>query len=265
MKKIRLGKRGLAFLIVGIAAYVYFLLTNIPAATVYALVEKQIGSNDLFVLQGLSGTIWSGRASQARIAQMNVGSLDWRLRLFPLLTGKLSLDISTTASNSRMQAGIETGLSGQTLAIDNMQGKLPVQALMPFFYGLPIAVDGEITTEIKHAEIERGEKLILDGKLVWQNAALTAPQAIKFGDLFLALRPDKNGSKILLSDQGGPLAAEGTAMIKPSGEYKLNIYLAARDKNDTNLSNALKLLGRTNSQGKVRVSRTGRLQGWAKK
>ena len=265
MKKIRLGKQGLAFLVVGFATYLYFLVTNIPAATVYALLEKQMGTNGMFVLQGLSGTIWSGQASQARISQLNVGSLDWRLRPFALLTGTLGLDIATSGNNSRMQASIETGLSGRTLSIDKLQGKLPVQSLMPFFYGLPIAVDGQINTELVHAELEPGEKLILDGKLVWQNAALTAPQALKFGDLFFALRPDKNGSKILLSDQGGPLAAEGTAMIKASGEYKLNIYLAARDKNDANLSNALKLLGRVNSQGKVLISRTGRLQGWAKK
>jgi len=265
MKKIRLGKRGLAFIIIGTAAYLYFLLANIPASTVYALVEKQMGHNEVLNLQGLSGTVWSGQAAQARIAKLNLGRLDWQLNLFPLLTGKLSLDVLTTGNDSRMQAGIKTGLSGRTLTINNMQGKLPVQLLMPFLYGLPIAVDGQIAAEIKHAEIEQGEKLSVEGKLVWQNAALTAPQAIKFGDLFLAIRPDKNGSKILLSDQGGPLAAEGTVMVKHSGEYKLNIYLAARDKNDAALNNALKLLGRTNSQGKVLVSRTGRLQGWAKK
>ena len=261
MKKFRMNKRWTGFILLGVVAYSYFMLVNFPASATYQYFVTPLDRGKKLNLQGLSGTLWSGQAAQAIIANLNFGKLNWDVKLFSLLTGKLGLDLLTVGTDSRIKGSVKAGLD-QTLYLDELDGKIPAQMLMPLFYGFPIAIAGQLTADIKHAEIKQGERIDIEGNMVWYRAALTAPQAVELGDLFVAMRPDKNGTKLLLSDQGGPLTLDGTIQVKHNGQYKLNIYLGTRDKNQRILSNGLKMLGRTNPQGKVLVSRTGKLRNW---
>ena len=261
MKQFKYNKRWTGFILIGVAAYVYFMLANFPAAAAYQYFIAPLDRGRQLKLQGLSGTLWQGQAAQARIASLNFGKLNWELKLLSLFTGKLGLDLLTSGQDSRIEGTARAGLD-QTLYLDDLRGKVPAAMLMPLFYGFPIGIDGHITTDIKQAEVKKGKRLSVEGKMVWYDAKLTAPQTIELGDLFVAMRPDKDGTKILLSDQGGPLTLDGTVMLKHNGQYKVNVYLGTKDKNDTALGNGLKMLGRTNPQGKVLVSRTGRLKNW---
>lgn len=261
MKAVRLGKRGVGFIVLGVSAYLYFMLVNIPAGVAYKYVVSPFDKGNMVKLQGLSGTLWQGEAAQAHIANLNFGRLNWDLRLWSLLTGKLGLDLFTKGTDSRIEGQAKAGFD-QTLYIGKLQGKIPAAMLMPLFYGFPIAINGQISADITHAEIQKGKRIDVEGKMVWHGAALTAPQAVELGDLFVALRPDKDGTKLLLSDQGGPLTLEGTVKVKHNGQYKVNVYLGTRAGSQPALSNGLKMMGRTNPQGKVLVSRTGRLRNW---
>lgn len=261
MKKIKYNKRWTGFILLGVVSYLYFMLVNFPAGVAYQYFVAPFDRSKQLSLQGMSGTLWQGQAAQARIASLNFGKLNWDLNLLSLFTGKLGLDLLTSGNDSRIEGTAKAGFD-QTLYVDGMQGKIPAAMLMPLFYGFPIAIDGHITADIKQAEVKMGKRLSLEGKLVWYNAKLTAPQAIDLGDLFVAMRPDKNGTKFLLSDQGGPLTLDGTVMVKHNGQYKVNVYLGTKDNSQPALSNGLKMMGRTNPQGKVLVSRTGRLRNW---
>ncbi|MDH5180369.1 MAG: type II secretion system protein N, partial [Gammaproteobacteria bacterium] len=211
-------------------------------------------------LQGLTGTIWAGGAAETRIAGLSLGKLQWDMHILKLFTGKLALDVILESKEGRIEGEVQAGTGGE-LTLQSVRGRLPVQTFMPLFYGMPFAVSGSVNADINHAEIIPGKKLVVDGKVIWHAAALTAPQAFEFGDLFMVLRPMPDGSNILLKDQGGPLDLDGNIQIKNSGEYKANLLLGTRGKQD-DLELALKILGRTNPQGKVQVSRTGRLQNW---
>jgi len=261
MKKIRVNRRWSGLIVLGVVAYCYFLLVNFPAGAAYQYFVAPLDRGKKVSLQGLSGTLWAGQAAQARIANFNLGKLNWNLNLLSLLGGKLGVELLTESTDSRIEARAKAGLD-QMLYLDKLQGKIPAQMLMPLFYGFPIAISGQITADIKHAEVKQGKRIDVDGKMVWYGAALTAPQAVELGDLFVAIRPDKDGSKLLLSDQGGPLTLDGTIQVKHNGQYKLNIYLGTRDNSQPALTNGLKMMGRTNPQGKVLVSRTGRLLNW---
>ena len=260
-KKIRLGKRGTMMLVLGVVAYLSFMLANFPAGAAYKYIVSPFDKGKKISLQGMNGTLWQGEAAQARIAGFNLGKLSWDLRLHSLFTGKLGVDLHTKGDGSRIDGLARVGMD-QTLYLDNLQGRIPAASLMPLFYGFPIAIGGQISADIKHAEIRQGKRLDLDGKMVWHSAALTAPQPVNLGDLFVAMLPEADGTKLLLSDQGGPLTLEGTIQVKHNGQYKANIYLGTRDDKQPALSNGLKMMGRTNPDGKVLVSRTGKLQNW---
>ena len=261
MKKFKYNKRWTGFIILGLVSYLYFMLVNFPAGAAYQYFVSPLDRGKQLSLQGLTGTLWKGQAAQARIASLNFGQLNWDMKLLSLFTGKLGLDLLTAGNDSRIEGTARAGLD-QTLYVDELRGKIPAAMLMPLFYGFPIGIDGHITADIKQAEIKKGKRLSLEGKMVWYSAKITAPQAVELGDLFVAMRPDKNGTKFLLSDQGGPLTLDGTVTVKHNGQYKVNVYLGTKDKSQTALSNGLKMLGRTNPQGKVLVSRTGRLRNW---
>jgi hypothetical protein len=75
----------------------------------------------------------------------------------------------------------------------------------------------------------------------------------------LTFEPAATGSKAVLADQGGPLQAEGTLEIQPSGQYTLNAKLASREPGQTPLNTALAVLGRPDAQGKVTFRHAGKI------
>jgi hypothetical protein len=101
------------------------------------------------------------------------------------------------------------------------------------------------------------------GRLAWTGAALTAPQAVRLGDLLVVLEPTDTGSKAIISDEGGgPLQAEGIADLTHDGSYTLSAKLGTRPSAQPELSSALKLLGRQQRDGSVAVKLNGKLRGW---
>ncbi|MDH5409712.1 MAG: type II secretion system protein N, partial [Gammaproteobacteria bacterium] len=154
MKKVQMNKRWGGLIALGVVAYVYFLLVNFPASAAYQYFVTPLDRTKQLKLQGINGTLWTGQAAQANIANLNMGKLDWDLNLLSLLTGKLGVDLLTEGNDSRIEASAKAGFD-QTLYLSKMQGKIPAQMLMPLFYGFPIAIAGQITADIKHAEIKQ--------------------------------------------------------------------------------------------------------------
>ena len=124
MKKIAMNRHWTVFIVLGVVAYVYFLLINFPASATYNYFVTPLDRGKKVKLQGLSGTLWAGQAAQAQIANLNFGKLNWDLKLFSLFTGKLGAELLSEGLGSRIAGQAEVGFD-QTLYLDMVEAKLP--------------------------------------------------------------------------------------------------------------------------------------------
>lgn len=264
MPRIRITKNGRRLIYVGIAAYLVFLLHALPASILTRYVLPSLDRSHNLRLQGVRGTIWQGEAINASVSNFNVGKLNWDLNSWGLLLGKLKLHLQFGHDDAQGNAYVSVGLGGAVQAEDvNLQ--LPAENLMPLFYGYPVSVAGMLRGNLKQVSVERGRVLQAQGRIVWQNASIKAPQNIEMGDYLITLEPVNLGSKMEISDQGrGPIQAKITIFVKGTGEYRLNGWFKSRDPNQQDITEALRLIGRPDSSGRYWVRINSRLRGWRK-
>jgi general secretion pathway protein N len=262
MARLRITKTGRRLIYLGVGAYLIFLLHALPASFLTHYILPAIPAARDINLQGVHGSIWQGQAAEARISNFSLGKLQWDVRSWGLLLGKLKLHLKADQDNMHNSAYLSLGLGGSITADDiNMQ--LPATSLMPLMYGYPLSISGELRGNLKQVVLERGRVLQAQGRIVWQNAALRAPQNIDMGDYLITLEPVNLGSKIVIKDQGqGPVQTDITISTKGNGDYRVNGWLKARDASQQSITEALRLIGRGDNSGRYWLNMSGKLRGW---
>lgn len=262
MPRLRITKNGRRLLYVGIASYLLFLVHALPASLLTRYILPSLSVSRVIHLQGVSGSIWQGQAADAKVSHFNLGKLRWDVHSWGLLLGKLKLSLVFGQGDVQGNAYLSAGIGGAVSASDvNLQ--FPAENLMPWMYGYPFSIAGMLRGNLKRVAIERGRELQAKGRIVWQNARISAPQNLALGDYLITVEPVNLGSKLVIKDQGrGPVQASITVFIQGSGQYRLNGWLKARDPNQQSVTEALRLMGRPDNSGRYWLGFNGRLSGW---
>ena len=128
MPRLKITKTGRRLIYLGVAAYLVFLLHALPASFLTHYILPAMPAARSVKLQGVHGSIWQGQASDARFANFNLGKLDWHVRSWGLLLGKLKLHLKFNQDSMHGAAYVDLGLGGSVTAEDvNMQ--FPAQNL----------------------------------------------------------------------------------------------------------------------------------------
>lgn len=260
MKRSRAGVT--PYVALGLAAYLVFLVAKFPAGMAYALGQEYGDLGDRVRLSGVEGTVWSGRAAELIADGMALGRVDWTLNPLALFTARADIDWrmdgAEHAGYGRLLAGRDGGIE-----IEGVRGTMRAEQLTPFFANLPLRLTGDVRVDVAAMDIQPGRRFAARGELNWVDAALTAPQPMEIGSLRIESVPaDDGGSRITLSDRGGPLAVDGVIRVGADGSYRTSLTMAARPEADPSLDSALGFFGPRDPSGRVRVSQTGRIPGW---
>ena len=262
MPRLRITKKGRRLIYLGVAAYLVFLFHAVPASFLTHYILPSLPAARAVSLQGVHGSIWQGQAASARLGNFSLGKLEWDLRSWALLLGRLKLHLKFNQDNARGSGYVSLGLGG-TLTADDVDLQFPAESLMPLLYGYPVSIAGKLRGNLKQVTIERGRVLQAQGRIVWLNAAFRAPQNVDMGDYLITLEPVNLGSKMVIKDQGrGPVQAEITMFTKGSGEYRMNGWLKPRDVNQQSITEALRLIGRADNSGRYWIGFSGKIRGW---
>jgi len=240
-------------LALGIGAFLLFGLFTLPARVALSFFQPP----DV-TLDGVSGTLWNGRAQAVRSGVLHLGSVEWKLDILRLFTGKLGADVKVTRTDGFAQGFIATAPGGR-ITLRGFNASLPVGALPPN------VVRGGWT----------GTMSLKLGQLVLENSwPVAAAGTVEVTDLVgPANRPATLGSyKVVfpaegagtadaltgtLSDTGGPLAVNGTVQLKADRSYLVNGLIATRPGAPGDMTRTLEILGEPDAQGRRQFSLEG--------
>jgi len=247
-------------LLLGVAAYLLFLLVLFPASAAYSLLGPSAAVSQL-QLEGIGGSLWAGRVNSIVWNGRNIGSLSWDLKLLSLLGGNLRSDFSLQTANGYLQGEVAVPFSADKARFESLSGQLPLaelQALLP--YSL-VTVDGSASLAFKELVLDAaGRPIEANGRINWQHAAVLAPQAFSMGDLQADITTDEKGVLAAkLKDMGGPLQLDAQLQLRPDHNYSLSGTVAAAKDAEASLSQALSWLGKAGAGGKYRLNLSGRL------
>ncbi len=252
----------LRYLAVGIPLYLLFLTAFFPAARAYRFADEVLAkSMPQLELAGLEGSVWSGRAGMVVYRKALLGEANWQLSPFPLLLGKAKLKAMLQSDNGYLQSRVSTPIGGGSVALADIEGQLPLSELLRFTPYLPVVLEGQVSLDLPLLELAADGRLLrAEGTILWHQAAMSAPQALTFGDLQLVLRTENEGQVAGdISDRGGPLKVAGALHYSPDGSYRVSGTATPTAQAPSNLRQALGLLGKPDTQGRYRFNFSGRM------
>ncbi|MCK5640327.1 MAG: type II secretion system protein N, partial [Gammaproteobacteria bacterium] len=172
--------------------------------------------------------------------------------------GRLSVDFQLKLDQGSLQGAARLGSEGLEV-LNDLEGTFPVTLLSGMLSSLPIIPAGMISLELDSVSFRGGKPVAAEGEITWSEAAISNPMALSLGELKIDLREEEGKTLGTLSDTGGPLEASGDFSISPEGAYIIDLKLAARDKTQQNLVQALAMMGKADADGRSRFKYSGQL------
>ena len=252
------GKWRVAGLVLlGLVAFLAFLLARAPADRIYGLAEPYLPGD--VGLYGLSGSLWEGRATAVEAGGVRLHGLSWELHAAALLTGGVSLDLAVEDRHLEMQALVERELDG-TLHLTVPRGRLAIPPLQGQTRWRHPAVEGEVFLRDLEATLADGGIQRADGRITWRGAAVTVAQRAELGDLEVTLEtPEGGGTRGQVTELGeGPLEADGTVTLSPAGRWQVDAMVEATEPESV-LGRSLAMMAEESAQGGYRLRYSGRI------
>ncbi|MBA1149364.1 type II secretion system protein N [Ectothiorhodospiraceae bacterium WFHF3C12] len=250
--------RWIGLTLIGIVAYLGFLVAHLPAAAAYGWVEDQLPAR----AYGLDGTIWDGRAAAIVDGPRRVDDVAWRIRPWSLLTGTLSTSLEAHIPDGRISGRFDIGINN-TLRVRDLRLNAPVDTLLGWAGrgAMTSTAAGRGEVLLRSAYVDGPRLMSADGIINWNNAAITFGGEIPLGNMALRLQPADQGIRGELVTQGGVMDISGTMQLDPSGTFQIRGRIAARDPDNAQAQRLISMLQLANPDGVTEVTITGNLDG----
>ena len=242
-----------ALLLIGLVAYAFFLLWQLPAEQALALLAPR-GETGLQA-RTVEGSWHHGVGRDCSVWGLPLREIGWRFRPLALLSGRLSVTLRGKGDRSAIEATLSRGLT--TLHIEALEGRMALAELTPLLSPLGLRLEGILAARLSGVEVREGRLSTAQGKVVWQEAALD-PRT-RLGTLVALISTTREGVKATVSDEGGPLRAEGVLRLAADGGYTMTLTLAARGPEAKELLDRLAPLGQRGDGGVLHLARQGQL------
>ncbi len=236
---------GVRLAVLGIAAYLGFLLANVPAAWVGFALERS--SRGALALGDPAGTLWKGSgllALRSGGAFRGIADLEWSCNPLSVLTGRLSVALSGVAPETRLRASLSLGAG--SVRFQKVEAEAPAALLEPALSAAAFAKpDGRLRMLADSVEI--GAAGVVGAATVeWVEAGLSGLQ--RLGDYRLQITGAGERAAVKLATLRGDLRLTGEGewrAAQPRIVQLRGIAAAAAERKD--LEPLLQALGITGS------------------
>ncbi len=198
-----------------IVCWLGFVIAHIPAVWGAYFMTR----SGALGLTGVSGTLWSGRASLASVkvkdADYSLGQLTWAIDVFSLLVLNPCANVKTEMDNQQFKGKVCAGLNG-AVTISNADANFPAELIQS---QLPLAIDGQFSAHFDKLSFQKQQLSGLQGKLSWMGAKVfNGTNWMMLGGYKADLVDDgKAGLTARLTDVSSPVKADTTITLLAAG------------------------------------------------
>lgn len=244
------------YYLTAVISYLVLLITTIPAS----IINTVLGDNSPVVIQGISGTVWSGKAYSVQIDNtVNLSKTQWSLSAWKLLSGQVAIQTITHYQDKPIISEIGSSFLGRVF-VNDLSAEISADDVAQLA-AIPLAqLDGLISLNIEHAEWKQGELPIANGLITWKNATITVAETASLGNINITLGESESGQlKADIQNQGGDIKINGSAELIAEADYAVDIQLAPTASASNNLKQSLGLFAQKQKNGQYTLKKSGSL------
>ncbi len=248
-------KKIVPYVLLGLAAYVGFLVWTFPAQRAMSMVQAQVPQ---LRVAGVTGSAWSGRASMLQFEGQNFQRFKWQFSPLGLFVGRIEFDLSFDG-DGRSADGVLGLRSDGAVVFNDVSAKLPIADIGQHLELGIVSLKGLVELQLEELVLMGNKPLSAEGLVYWRQAALETPVAQKLGDYSAVLTTDDAGIKVQLKDEGGPLQLDGSVQLVDDGAFSVNVMASVRDPKERMLHKGLQTIGEQQPDGRYALKFNGKL------
>jgi len=231
--------------LLGVAAFLVFLIVGLPASYVTPWVSRHVPG---LQLDGVSGSVFNGRAESVRFGAESLGAVDWSFDWLAPFTASMGYRVQIHDADRDLSARIDTGLGG--LRVHGLMGHMSVASLDRWLPLPSHSLNGNLVLDISQLHIKDGRVQSATGQLELDDGVMTWPSPFTLGSFRMELAAaNGGGTAAAIHDVASPLHLDARLTLGTDGHYRLAGTLAARDPSDTSTRKLLSQLGTPDSTG----------------
>ncbi|MCK4705243.1 MAG: type II secretion system protein N [Gammaproteobacteria bacterium] len=244
--------------ITGILALAFFLIINIPASLVINSIKDQLPQ---IKIQHVSGSIWQGSARQITVQSKYIfKNVEWSICIAHLLLAEACVELDAVYNKNPLSGQVSIGLDNAIQA-KNLKTTMTAQALSQIVTMPMGEIAGDISVDLETLNWQQGGIPSVTGVIKWNKASITIAETAQLGDIIVNLtESEDNPINAAISNTNGQLAIAGTASLKATTDYQLNLTLTPNDKASKNLKGSLSLFAKPQANGSFIVKNNGNLK-----
>ena len=208
-----LRRGGVRFALLGVGAYLVFLVVNLPAAWLGYALERASGGT--VTLGNARGTVWKGQgalAVRSGSSFRGIADVEWRCNPLSVFAGRLSVALSGSAPGASLRANLGLGL--RSLRLQNVEASAPAGLLDPAVPTVAFAkLEGRL--RVVSDSLEIGPASVRGAATVeWSEAG--AGGIARIGDYRLQITGTGEQAAIRLATLRGDLRVNGDGQWRAS-------------------------------------------------
>lgn len=243
-------RQGVALALLGGAVFVAVGVATLPATLVVSRLPPDVR------LDGVSGSVWNGAATQLTLRGAPLGALRWRLQPASLFALRLNYAIDLQRPDGFVRGQVSTGFGGDLVARD-VRLQLPLTALSP--QTAATAWRGDLTGTVANARIERDWPVSAAGQFTMSN--LQPPGAgLQIGSYALEIDPAQTTPDQLVGrvrDLEAPLVVRAQLVVRRDRTYLLEGDVTPKPGAPPAIANTVAFLGMPDAAGRRQFTITG--------
>jgi len=156
-------------LLIGTLTFCASIIINLPASLFSGHIDRAAQNLKGLQIGKISGTIWKGNL-EAQYQEFPVTSVSWNTALFPLILGRLNLDLSLDASG--LKAKSDLSVSRDTLKLTNLDLEINSSFINTTTRPYGLRLSESFTVTAPEIYVSNNWLSKINGRLVWPGGVI---------------------------------------------------------------------------------------------
>ena len=234
-----------------IVVFLIGAISNFPAkAFVRYLLPASI------IVNGTSGTVWHGSASEGSINKLFLRDIRWSIKPIMLLSGNLSYKISLYPFNGKIDGLVSSNFNG-SLTYHDIKGSLSEGTLSELFPYL--GIDGEINLNINSLKLVNNLPVMMNGNINIINLKINGLSDQSIGNYLLKFDPTIDSIIGSIESENALIDVAGVIKLETDGSYEITGVVSPNQFTPEKITVLLGFLGTPNNLNQRDFRFEGRL------
>jgi general secretion pathway protein N len=227
---------------VGVAVLVIGLVATFPARIAY----QWLGPSEL-ALSGISGSVWSGAATQGSAGGLYLSEITWRFRPAALFGLKAGFAVSSRLPSGFVESDVSFGPGG-AIYFDDLSAAISLGQLAPL---LPVAgVEGDISAQFRRLALAGGYPVTAEGSVDISGLVLRQLAPSPLGDFRTVFQTEGGIIRAMVEDISGVMDVNGNLLLQNDRSYSFVGQVAPTADTPASVLEELRFLGSPDAQGR---------------